>query len=521
MASRLLPPLLLIACLAACTDAVKETYDIDITGAPDAFAGATKVTLYASAIEVASSVINGNAPFSLAWRDVDPLERTNAVFSIRATDASNAVVAAGSSPDVELLPATTKIRIFVQRPGTLARAPDLDRKMDGHVAVSTEALTSQGLRLAMNAPVFGSGRERTTSETAAYSNEMYIYNPVIHAPQRLGPIQGSPRADAAGLARSDGAVMVFGGRGRDPSTYAQTGARLDYFQIGRRELNTFEVAVDRGFNGPAETARARSVLVQAGRPVFAFGGLDVNDAPLDTVVNIDPDSRPTSAIELATRAMGMTRELTRMSAPRVGHTANLVSTPGMAATATTPMVAAQTLVLVFGGAPAGGAIADLFNPVDQTFLPLADLAPAGTGRSQHAALNVTIGDQTRLLLLGGQNIDGSPRGDSILYDPITRTFAPGPVTLKTPRYAFSAFVIGNDLVVAGGIGADGKRLATAEVYDAKTFALVSEQKAEARSGATATPLPNLTMMLLGGTTDTSTPAVTSSSAAIEIYQPRG
>ena len=64
------------------------------------------------------------------------------------------------------------------------------------------------------------------------------------------------------------------------------------FRIGRRELNTFEVAVDRGFNGPAETARARSVMVQAGRPVFAFGGVDVNDAPLDTVVNIDPDGRP-------------------------------------------------------------------------------------------------------------------------------------------------------------------------------------------------------------------------------------
>jgi hypothetical protein len=515
MASRLLPPLLLVTCLAACNETVKQTYDIDITGAADAFAGATKVTLYASGTEVASSTVNGNAPFSLAWRDVDPLERANAIFSIKATDASNAVVAAGSSPDVELIPATTKIRIFVQRPGTLVRAPDLDYKLDGHVAASTEALTSQGLRLAMNAPVFGTGRETTGETPAAYSNEMYVYNPVIHLPQPLGAMQGSARADAAGLARSDGAVMVFGGRGRERTTDAQAGARLDYIVIGRRELNTFEVAVERGFNGPAETARARSVLVQAGRPVFAFGGLGVNDAPLDTVVNIDPDARPTSAIELATRAVGMTREPTRMSAPRLGHTASLVVTPGMAATATTPTVPPQTLVLVFGGAPAGGSIADLFNPTDQSFLPLPDLAPAGTGRSQHAALNVTVGDQTRLLLLAGQGDDGAPRGDSILYDPITRSFAPGPVTLRTPRYAFSAFVIGNDLVVAGGIGAGGKRLATAEVYDAKTFAFVSELKAEARSGATATPLPNLTMVLLGGVTDTS------ASSAIEIYQPRG
>jgi hypothetical protein len=69
-------------------------------------------------------------------------------------------------------------------------------------------------------------------------------------------------------------------------------------------------------------------------------------------------------------------------------------------------------------------------------------------------------------------------------------------------------------VVAGGIGADGKHLATAELYDAKTFVFQSELKAEARSGATATPMPNLTMMLLGGRTDSG------SSAAIEIYQPR-
>ena len=48
----------------------------------------------------------------------------------------------------------------------------------------------------------------------------------------------------------------------------------------------------------------------------------------------------------------------------------------------------------------------------------------------------------------------------------------------------------------------------------KSFAFVTEMKAEARSGATVTPLPNLSMMVLGGTTETG------SSSAIEIYQPR-
>jgi hypothetical protein len=498
----------------ACTDTIKETYDIDITGAADAFAGATKVTLYASGTEVASAAINGNAPFSLAWRDVDPLERANAVFSIKATDAANAVVAAGASPDIELLPSSAKIRIFVQRPGSLARATDLERSLAGHVSVSAEALTSQGLRLAMTAPVFGSGKQLTPAAAEVFSNDLYVYNPVTHVTQRLGSMQGVARADAAGLARTDGTVMVFGGRGSNPETAAQTSARLDMIRIGRRAVNTFEIAIDTGVTGPVEAGRAKGVMVQIGRPVFVFGGVDVNDTPLDTVVNIDPDGRPTSPIEVATRAVGMTREPTRMMAARVGHTASAVTTLGMAATATTPTVPPQTLVLVFGGAAPGAPVADLFNPADQTFVPLPDLVPAGGGRKLHAAVNVTVAEQNRLLLLGGQGDDGAPRGDSVLYDPITKAFSAGALTLRTPRHSFSAFVVANDLVVAGGIGADGKRLATAEVYDAKTFAFVTELKAEARSGATVTPLPNLTMMLLGGTTETSF------SAAIEIYQPR-
>jgi hypothetical protein len=174
----------------------------------------------------------------------------------------------------------------------------------------------------------------------------------------------------------------------------------------------------------------------------------------------------------------------------------------------------QTLVLVFGGAAPGAPLADLFNPADQTFVPLPDLVPAGPGRKLHAAVNVTVSEQNRLLLFGGQSDDGSPRGDSILYDPLTKSFSAGALTLRTPRHSFTAFVVANDLVVAGGIGADGKRLATAEVYDAKSFAYVTQLTAEARSGATVTPLPNLTMMLLGGTTETC------SSSAIEIYQPR-
>ena len=126
-----------------------------------------------------------------------------------------------------------------------------------------------------------------------YSNELYVYNPVTHLPQRLGPMQGTARADAAGLARTDGTVMVFGGRGSNPATAAQTSARLDMVRIGRRRGEHLRDRHDKRVTGPVETGRARGVMVQVGRPVFVFGGVDVNDTPLDTLVNIDPrDARP-------------------------------------------------------------------------------------------------------------------------------------------------------------------------------------------------------------------------------------
>jgi N-acetylneuraminic acid mutarotase len=98
--------------------------------------------------------------------------------------------------------------------------------------------------------------------------------------------------------------------------------------------------------------------------------------------------------------------------------------------------------------------------------------------------------------------------------PAKRRFEPGPVTLKHARSSFTAFVINDDLVVAGGYGTGTTLLDNAEVYDTKTWMMTSEMPAAPRAGATATALPNLSVILLGGAT------ADSASNAVEIYQPR-
>jgi hypothetical protein len=127
---------------------------------------------------------------------------------------------------------------------------------------------------------------------------------------------------------------------------------------------------------------------------------------------------------------------------------------------------------------------------------------------------VTVGGQSRILIVGGRADDDTPRGDSLLYDPATQRFAPGPITLRTPRSNFAAFTVGSDLVIAGGLGAGGQPLANAEIYALADLSFAAEIPAVPRANATVTALPNISVLVLGGT------AADSSSSAIEIYQPR-
>jgi len=297
-------------------------------------------------------------------------------------------------------------------------------------------------------------------------------------------------------------VVIFGGQMRPTGDQPfRPTARLDQLLIGREGLGDFFLSQNQLKNIP-EAARARTVLALAVRPIYAFGGAGDAGQPLDTVVRIDTGSSTPMAMLATTGTMVRT-----MSAPRVGHTATTI------VQAATNTEQAHTFVLVHGGAPPGGSVADLFDPTSETFR--APPTGAGPGRRDHAAL-LLPGSPSRVLVLGGAGDDDVARGDSLLFDPVTG-YSPGPINLKTPRHSFTAFIVSDDLVVVGGFGADGKPVASAEIYNVKTLSFVAEVPAVGRGRATASVLANLSAIVIGGQESADDPSL--SSGAVEVYQP--
>jgi hypothetical protein len=402
--------------LLSCTETSKESYQIQIRGPAQDFQGAATVSLLIGGTEVAKAPTMGGA-FTLETKDLDPAVTKTGVVAVRVVDASNKLLAFGQTPELEFLNGSTSITIFVQKPGTVAPNGTLPVAIRDHVGITATTLAGGQSQLRVTLPVFGLGRQRRLENgvygTERLSNDLYIYNPYTHRAQTMTAIGDSLRAEAAALAHTSGQIYLFGGLAQ--SVTVGTTSRLDVFQLARSDLTGIGTTEIVPFS-MAAAARRKTVLASAEHLAVAFGGVgDADSDVLDSVVILYPASGAATAITVP--AM-------RMSAPRVGHTA-------------TPVTSPTAMVLVYGGAPAGGSVADLFNPLataGATFVPLPErpeLLPAGTGRRDHAALEITLGPaaQKKVLIFGGVDDAGQPRADSILFDPATLKFSAGPLQL--------------------------------------------------------------------------------------------
>jgi hypothetical protein len=495
-----------VGALVSCTETSKESYQIQIRGPATDFQGASTVSLFIGNMEVASAPTMGG-PFTLETKDLDPAVTRTGVVAIRVSDAQNKLLAFGQTPELEFLNGSTTITIFVQKPGTLAPSGPLPVAIRDHVGITGTSLAGGQSQLRVSLPLFGLGRQRRLENgafgTERLSNDLYVYNPYTHSAQSLVPIGDALRAEAAALAHPSGQIQIFGGLAQ--SMTVGVTSRLDVFQLVRDNVTSVAYTEILPFIGMA-AARRKTVLAAADHLTVAFGGLGDTDADvLDSVVILYPASGAATAVTVAAP---------RMSAPRRGHTATTVTSP-------------TSMVLVYGGAPPGGQVADLFNPLatgGPTFPALPEkpeLLPAGTGRRDHAALEVNLGPtaQKKVLIFGGVDDAGLPRADSILFDPATLKFSAGPLQLKTARSQFAAFIIDKDLVVVGGIGADGKPIATAEIHDLSKVnedkvVFAAEIPASPRARATVGILSNLSVAVVGGE------GPDGSTNAVEIYQPR-
>jgi hypothetical protein len=497
--------LALAALLGGCGTKLQDQYGVQIIGPVnlDYLAEARTVVLDVGGKELSRTSIRPGEPFALTGEGINTATTMSGVIRLRALDGSGALVAYGQSPELELSLFSYNLRVFVQKPGTFGQALPAINPIRNLVAVSAPAAppTGSGAR-PITVGYFGMGRETNqiqipnstmTMTVESPSDQFYIYNPLTHFTDDGGfggAVQGvrQPRVDPAALVRQDSSIYVFGGTVSTMMIQAHQTSQLDILRVVRPNFDVFEqrvVASARTTDKPG-VARARSVLASAD-VIYAFGG-EADGNQLDTVVAIDPAMD--DAFKLLEPHMG---------APRVGHTATVVT------------VSAVPEVLVFGGDQSAPAVAEVFVPgtMPKFLKPDGDPGPA---RWNHAAILLP---PDRILVVGGLGA-GGPFGDSLIYSAAQRQIARGPITLRTPRSSFSTFIVGNDLVIAGGLDAQGQPIGNAEVFNAMDDQLMPRGvvPAEKRSGAAVTVLPNESALVIGGTLPDGT-----ASRVVEIYQP--
>jgi hypothetical protein len=288
----------------------------------------------------------------------------------------------------------------------------------------------------------------------------------------------------------DGRLVAFGGLAAPPGMPLTPTAQIDNVNMTRVAFDGFNgtvQAVTPAPNPMADLARS-NVAMAAPDLVYAFGGR-LGDRVLDTALVIDVTN--SNVQQLASK----------MTGPREGHTATAVN------------VHNGHEVLVFGGAPAGVPVADVLVTTGMVSgaMFVAPATAMGPPRRDHAALLLPSGD--KVLIVGGRNDTGA-LADSVLYNASDRSFLPGAITLKYPRYDFAAFIIEDDLVVAGGRDASGMPLDKAEIYSAADFHFKGETPCYKRAGAATVVLPNRMALLIGGTE-----LPDKGSVVVESYQP--
>ncbi len=109
----------------------------------------------------------------------------------------------------------------------------------------------------------------------------------------------------------------------------------------------------------------------------------------------------------------------------------------------------------------------------------------------------------RVIAIGGIGSAGADGGVS-LFDPVMQTTVRLTARLLEPRAWHTATILPTgSILIAGGIGADGRSIATAERFDLATesFTPVAMPGASARAGHTATLLTDGRVLVAGGVDD--------------------
>jgi hypothetical protein len=432
---------------------------------------------------------------------------------LEGLSAGGEVICQGQSPLISAYPTSETLILFVSRVGTFGRAP-----VEAPVGATAMAMANYEIEdwdsVAeddVNATLWFGG---LTSD-ATISTEPFYYDGYFHDTYPLTELP-DPRADMVAMNIDAGYFLLYGG-------FDEAGTLSGRLDIMRPGGIGFEYVTDVDY-GLAEVARAGGLAVTLGPYPSLLDGYDHRVLNAFLVVGGRGPSGAAcdylhfaAAYNTSTYDWTVTAQQRPLAGCRLGHTATRTDT------STSTVSEPDVVVLVYGGGRAGDPVAETVrvfpqqpdvDTIDWGFEETTVTPDPGPMIGGHAA--VTLADR-RILIIGGVTADGTALADGILYDPDDGTFTTLPGLLDTPRHGHTALRLGDELVVAGGTGADGLPLGDAEIFNVAggdPSLVASVDLVVARTGHQAFPMSTGTLGLIGGVDATGQPT-----RVIEIYTP--
>ncbi len=321
-------------------------------------------------------------------------------------------------------------------------------------------------------------------------------NSIAQAPTNLTPA----RSEVGTSALSYGAAFAGG--------LLADGTASDATAI----YNAFDHSLTAGIALPAPRAGAAVGLGSLGQYIYVFGGTDSSGAPTDTLARFDITVAPSGAITDLGSFSGLARA--GQTAISIGDE-NLIVTGAPAGTIDGNALTVTARTDIASLPPSGAAVTGSDGVAAAIFAGASGVTRFRANAFDALPLPAAARDGAAVAALSGGKIGVVCGGtDLVRIDVATgmaETFPAVPSELRTGCAVASTT---RYLVIAGGTTATGVAT-TAEIYDAATLALVATQPLVVpRAGATATPLPNGQILIVGGTDATGAPT-----EILELFTP--
>lgn len=288
---------------------------------------------------------------------------------------------------------------------------------------------------------------------------------------------------------------------------------------------------------------APALAVDAGGSLFVFGGSDDAGSATGNLYRIDPSAGSAVIVDVTPQnASTLTRGASIALPLDLPDSFAVAGTPALELATDTPALttvgeAGVTRADGPGGAVVGsdGAVTAMFvgdtNPGSGVVrfhggdvdLPAVDASVLRHGHGVTGAPNGEIIVIGGILDSAGSGSGGSATPDAVILDAATGTATVKPNVLATPRIHAAVTATSRYLIVAGGQSDDiacstvtpCTLVPDAEILDATTLApVVAVPLVTPRTGASAIPLPDDQILIVGGTDATGAPI-----AGIELFTP--